>query len=79
MGSADQHAERRALGEPAVTSPGARKPRSSRGALPHVLQILRACTQTLRVTPATEAGVSDQVWSLQEIVGLLDAVESRGA
>ena len=28
--------------------------------------------QTLRVTPAMEAGVSDHVWSLEEIVGLLD-------
>jgi IS1 family transposase len=28
--------------------------------------------QTLRVTPAMEAGISDHVWSLEEIVGLLD-------
>ena len=28
--------------------------------------------QTLRVTPAMEAGVADHVWSLEEIVGLLD-------
>jgi len=28
--------------------------------------------QTLRVTPAMEAGVSDHVWSVAEIVGLLD-------
>jgi IS1 family transposase len=28
--------------------------------------------QTLRVTPAMEAQVSDHVWSLEEIVGLLD-------
>jgi IS1 family transposase len=28
--------------------------------------------QTLRVTPAMQAGVSDHVWSLEEIVGLLD-------
>lgn len=28
--------------------------------------------QTLRVTPAMEAGVSDHVWTLEEIVGLLD-------
>jgi hypothetical protein len=31
--------------------------------------------QTLRVTPAMEAGVSDHVWTLNELVGLL---ESRG-
>lgn len=29
--------------------------------------------QTLRVTPAMEAGVSDHVWSLEEVIGLLDA------
>ena len=29
--------------------------------------------QTLRVTPAMEAGISDHVWSLEEIVGLIDA------
>lgn len=28
--------------------------------------------QTLRVTPAMEAGVADHVWSIAEIVGLLD-------
>ena len=27
--------------------------------------------QTLRVTPAMEAGVSDHVWSIEEIVGLI--------
>jgi len=27
--------------------------------------------QTLRVTPAMEAGVADHVWTLAEIVGLL--------
>jgi len=27
--------------------------------------------QTLRVTPAMEAGVSDHVWTIDEIVGLL--------
>lgn len=28
--------------------------------------------QTLRVTPAMESGISDHVWSLEELVGLLD-------
>jgi IS1 family transposase len=28
--------------------------------------------KTLRVTPAMEAGLSDQVWTLEELVGLLD-------
>jgi hypothetical protein len=27
--------------------------------------------QTLRVTPAMEAGVANHVWSVEEIVGLL--------
>ncbi len=29
--------------------------------------------QTLRVTPAMEAGVADHVWQIEEIVGLLDS------
>jgi len=28
--------------------------------------------QSLRVTPAMEAAVSDHVWDLEEIIGLLD-------
>jgi len=28
--------------------------------------------QTLRVTPAMEAGLSDHVWTLEELVGLLN-------
>jgi hypothetical protein len=31
--------------------------------------------QTLRVTPAMEAGVSDHVWTVEEIAGLLDKRE----
>jgi hypothetical protein len=27
--------------------------------------------QTLRVTPAMEAGVADHVWSIEELIGLL--------
>lgn len=34
--------------------------------------------QTLRVTPAMEAGISDHVWSVEEIVRLLDVAE-KGA
>lgn len=30
--------------------------------------------QTLRVTPAMEAGIADHVWSIEEIVGLLEGV-----
>jgi hypothetical protein len=33
---------------------------------------LRRVHQTLRVTPAMEAAISDHVWSLEEIVKLLD-------
>jgi hypothetical protein len=29
--------------------------------------------QTLRVTPAMEAGITEHVWSLEEIVGLTTA------
>ena len=35
--------------------------------------------QTLRVTPAMEAGVADHVWSIEEIVGLLDAADKKAA
>jgi hypothetical protein len=31
--------------------------------------------QTLRITPAMAAGLADHVWSLAEIVGLLEAEE----
>jgi len=29
--------------------------------------------QTLRVTPAMEAGIADHVWSIQEIVNLIES------
>lgn len=29
--------------------------------------------QSLRVTPAMEAGIADHVWSVEEIAGLLDS------
>jgi hypothetical protein len=29
--------------------------------------------QTLKTTPAVAAGVTDHVWSIEEIVGLLDS------
>ena len=35
--------------------------------------------RSLRVTPAIEAGVSSHVWSLEEIVGLLEMGEVRNA
>jgi IS1 family transposase len=35
--------------------------------------------QTLRTTPAMAAGIADHVWSIEEIVGLLDAAAERAA
>jgi IS1 family transposase len=35
--------------------------------------------QSLRVTPAMEAGITDHVWSIAEIVGLLEAPKERAA
>jgi hypothetical protein len=35
--------------------------------------------QTLRVTPAMEAGISSRVWSLADLVGLLDAADKKAA
>ena len=31
--------------------------------------------QTLRVTPAMKAGIADHVWTLEELVGILEAKE----
>jgi len=33
--------------------------------------------QTLRVTPAMEAGIADHVWNVEELVALLPAIESK--
>jgi IS1 family transposase len=35
--------------------------------------------QTLRVTPAMEAGISNHVWNIEELVGLLNANAEAGA
>jgi IS1 family transposase len=35
--------------------------------------------QTLRVTPAMEAGIADHVWTLKELIGVLAATESKSA
>ena len=35
--------------------------------------------QTLRVTPAMEAGIANHVWTLGELVGLLEAAEKKSA
>jgi hypothetical protein len=35
--------------------------------------------QTLRVTPAMEAGIASHVWSPTELVGLLDAADKKAA
>jgi hypothetical protein len=33
--------------------------------------------QTLRVTPALEAGVTDHIWSIDQMLGLLDGAEGK--
>ena len=33
--------------------------------------------QTLRVTPAMEAGITDHVWDAKDLVALLPAIESK--
>ena len=33
--------------------------------------------ETIRSTPAMESGISDYVWSIQEIVGLADRPKSK--
>jgi hypothetical protein len=40
-------------------------------ALHHMHYNFARIHQSLRVTPAMEAGISDHVWSLEEIVNLL--------
>jgi hypothetical protein len=35
--------------------------------------------QTLRVTPAMQAGLADHVWGLEEIVWLLDTADKKAA
>jgi hypothetical protein len=35
--------------------------------------------QTLRVTPAMEAGLTDHVWSMGELIGLLDRTKANAA
>jgi hypothetical protein len=48
-----------------------------------MVAIYRACYnfcrlhQTVCGTPAMEAGLADHVWSLEELVGLLNIVERR--
>jgi hypothetical protein len=35
--------------------------------------------KTLRVTPAMEAGLTDHIWTLDELVGLLEKKENAAA
>jgi hypothetical protein len=35
--------------------------------------------RTLRVTPAMEAGLANHVWSIEEIIGLLEMAEKESA
>lgn len=54
-----------------------REPRPIRGTLLHVLQLRSRASDPPRDTPAMEAGVSSHVWSIAEIVTLIDAVEKK--
>jgi hypothetical protein len=40
----------------------------------HVLQLWRI-RQNLRVTPPMQAGAANHLWTLEEIIGLLDSKE----
>jgi len=35
--------------------------------------------QTMRITPAMEAGITDHIWSNEEVVSLLDAEDKKVA
>jgi len=35
--------------------------------------------KTLRVTPAMEAGIADHIWSMEELVSLLDVAQTKAA
>jgi hypothetical protein len=35
--------------------------------------------KSLRVTPAMEAGVTDHVWTIEEVAGLLEEIEKLAA
>jgi len=35
--------------------------------------------QTLRVTPAMEAGIADHVWSIEEVIALFEETPKRAA
>ena len=35
--------------------------------------------KTLRVTPAMQAGLTDRVWSIEDVVGLLEMAEKEPA
>jgi hypothetical protein len=51
--------------------PKSGEPCRSRSALVYVLQLLRHPSDLAR-TPAMEAGISSQVWSVEELVGLVE-------
>jgi hypothetical protein len=40
---------------------------------------VRRIHQTLRITPAMEAGITDHVWLIEEVVSLLDLEGARVA
>jgi len=53
--------------------PSARSRRLRKLALHYMYYNFGRVHQTLRVTPAMEAGIADHVWSTEEIIALLDA------
>ena len=50
-----------------------------RSALHYMHQNFARTHRTLRITPAMAAGLTDRVWSIEEIVGLLEMAENEPA
>jgi hypothetical protein len=48
-------------------------------AIYHAYYNFRRVRQTLRVTPANEAGLVDHVWRLEEMVGVMESTEATAA
>lgn len=70
-----QHPRTSNTGQPSPWSRGFRR----RSAWHYMHYNFARIHKTLRVTPAMQAGIADHVWSLSEIVALLDADEARQA
>jgi hypothetical protein len=48
-------------------------------AISHAYYTFCRVHQTLRVTPVMEAGLADHVWTLEELVGVLETLEVKAA